>query len=116
MTGKLWYLNRLPIYQTTKPYVANLPLGVVPVGMRTNQVPKDYDGIQICDIRAYPEGFSLDHHGFMLSEDLKTSLEYDDFRDPDKVSGTYCDEMMRGLEQMTGAESSKVLHHAVRGS
>lgn len=116
VTGTLWYLDRLSLYQTTKPYVANFPRSLLPLGTRTNQVPKAYHDIKIHDIRTCSKKYSLDHHGFMLSQDLKTSLEYDDFADSKKVSSIYCEEIMRELERMTGASFSRTLHHAVSAS
>jgi tricorn protease-like protein len=114
VTGTLWYLDRLPIYQTTKPYIVNLPRSALPPGKRTNQVCSAYDGIRIRDIRTDAVNFSLDHHGFMLFVGLETSLRYEDFRDPTKVSDIYCKEVMGVLERMTGAETSRVLQNVVR--
>ena len=85
VTSTFWYLDQLPLYQTTKPYILNLPLSMVPAGKRTNQVCAAYAGIKINDIRTAETKFTLDRNGFELSKSIPMNLEYEEFRDPIKV-------------------------------
>ncbi|KAL9012805.1 MAG: hypothetical protein Q9173_002456 [Seirophora scorigena] len=112
VTGTLWYLDQLPLYRTTKPYVVNLPLSLVPAGKRTNQVSAAFTGIGIRDIRAAESEFDLDRHGFELSRSIPMTLKYDEFRDPIKVRDVYCETVKYALSHMTGAQSATILHQA----
>lgn len=114
VTSTLWYLDQAPLYRTTKPYIVNLPLSLVPPGKRTNQVCTAYADIKIRDIRAAEPRSTLDRNGFELSRSIPMTLEYDEFRDPIKVRDVYCERVKDALSSMTGAEFAKLLHQAVR--
>ncbi|KAI1490510.1 hypothetical protein F5X96DRAFT_694573 [Biscogniauxia mediterranea] len=114
VTSTLWYLKKLPLYETTKPYVVNLPLSHVPTGQRTNQDCLAYSGIQIKDIRTAEETPTLDRNGFELSGAIPLSLEYEEFRDPAKVREVYLENVKTALLEMTGADQAHALHLAIR--
>ncbi|KAI0593546.1 hypothetical protein F4775DRAFT_607624 [Biscogniauxia sp. FL1348] len=113
VTSTFWYLKNLPLYETTKPYVVNLPLSHVPAGQRTNQDCHAYSGIQVRDIRAAEETPTLDRNGFELSRSVPLSLEYEEFRDPAKVREVYLENVKTALLELTGAEYANSLHLAV---
>jgi hypothetical protein len=114
VTSTLWYLKNLPLYETTKPYVINLPLSQVPTGRRTNQECCAYSGIKVKDIRTAGKTLTLDGNGFSLSASIPLSIRYEEFGDPVKVKDVYCESMRKALLDMTGAEFAEVLHQAVR--
>lgn len=109
-----WYLKKLPLYKTTKPYIVNLPPSYIPSGKRTNQECAAYRGIRVHDLRMAEQVFTLDRHGFEHSNTIPMSLKYEDFFDPVKVEKVYCESMKATLLEKTGAESARLLHHAVR--
>ena len=113
VTSTFWYLDQLPLYQTTKPYIVNLPLSLVPAGKRTNQVSAAYADITVRDIREAEPKVSLDRNGFELSRSIPMTLEYEEFRDPIKVRDVYCEAVRSALSNMTGAQFATVLHQAV---
>ncbi|KND90092.1 hypothetical protein TOPH_05322, partial [Tolypocladium ophioglossoides CBS 100239] len=109
-TSTFWHLKDLPHYQTTKPYVVNLPLSLIPTGKRTNQDCFAYSGIKVRDLRSEEDTFTLDRNGFEVSTSIPMSLEYEEFRDPSKVRDVYSENVKAALLEMTGAESAHVLH------
>ncbi|KAF2434684.1 hypothetical protein EJ08DRAFT_426532 [Tothia fuscella] len=109
-----WYLDQLPVYQTTKPYIVNLPLSRVPAGKRTNQICAAYTDIVVRDIRAAETEYTLDRNGFELSRSIPMSLDYEDFRYPSKVRDIYCENVKHALVKMRGAELGDILHLAIR--
>lgn len=113
VTSTFWYLKDLPLYQTTKPYVVNLPLSHIPAGKRTNQDCLAYPGIKVKDIRTSEQEFTLDRNGFELSRSIPISLEYEEFGDSDKLRDVYCENVKSALLGMTGAESARVIHGTV---
>lgn len=109
-----WYLKNLPLYETTKPYIVNLPPSYIPAGKRTNQECAAYQGIRVHDLRTAEQNFTLDRHGFEHSKSIPMSLKYEEFFDPVKVEKVYCESIKATLLEKTGAESARLLHHAVR--
>ena len=113
VTAAFWYLKDLPLYETTKPYVVNLPQSYIPAGKRTNEDCFAYPGIRVEDIRKVEQIFTLDRNGFELSNSIPLGLQYEEFRDPTKVKDIYCENVKSSLLRVTGAESGHLLHQTV---
>ncbi|KAF1963708.1 hypothetical protein CC80DRAFT_557569 [Byssothecium circinans] len=110
----IWYLKNLPLYSTTKPYVVNLPLHMIPPGKRTNQISVAVPNIRIRDLREVKESFDIDNSGLQYKDDIHSAMAYEDWEDPEKIMNIYVKEVGDYLKRTLGAERTILLSQNVR--
>jgi len=108
-SATLWYLEDLPLYNDTKPYIANLPPTIVPPGKRTNQVSVAVPNVPVKDMRNAEKGFDIDVHGFQFTDEIKSSMSYEDWEDPARIANVYIKEVETYLKRSFGAEKAIVM-------
>ncbi|CAG9949516.1 unnamed protein product, partial [Clonostachys rosea f. rosea IK726] len=109
----LWYLQRLPIYTTQKPYYVNFPVpqnDAAPA--QHNILHERYDGIDIHDIRGNEDAFKIDTHGFQLVRD-STSMSNDDFEQDSIIRQRYYPEIISLVTKTLGLPG--LFHLSTRG-
>jgi hypothetical protein len=106
----MWYLERLPLYATEKPYTMRYePDGGIP---QTN-FQKVQRPMTVKSMREFGAGpFHLGECGFQRIE-LRSRLTSDEFWDNDKVQGVYIQEVKDALKRELGAKYVHVLDYAV---
>ncbi|KAJ5940794.1 hypothetical protein N7516_000962 [Penicillium verrucosum] len=67
--ASFYYLENLPLYQTTKPYHINIPHWALPPGQQCNEVSVPYTGISVTGIRSRQDEFKLDVQGFQVAHE-----------------------------------------------
>ncbi|CAG9949519.1 unnamed protein product [Clonostachys rosea f. rosea IK726] len=110
----LWYLQRLPIYTTQKPYYVNFPVpqnDAAPA--QHNILHERYDGIDIHDIRGNEDAFKIDTHGFQLVRD-STSMSNDDFEQDSIIRQRYYPEIISLVTKTLGATRVVPFEHTHR--
>lgn len=111
LTTKIYYLERLELYETEKPYMlAFTPPGtVIP---KTNHFYVPYE-VPVSDAQPWKHKFSLDVHGFQFNE-WATDLSADDFDDDDVVKSKYYPEIVEHMwRQFPESSQIHVLTHLV---
>ncbi|KAJ3496717.1 hypothetical protein NLG97_g2456 [Lecanicillium saksenae] len=99
----LWYLSRLSLYETQKPYFVNFP---VPADSpdappQHNLLHEQVSDIEIHDIRERESGFTLDTHGFELVRH-ETRLTNDDFENDESIRREYYPEIIDFISKKLG--------------
>ena len=60
-----WYLQKLPLWQSTKPYFINVPKSALPEGQPpTNEVSEPVSNIKVRDMREHPASCNIDQSAF----------------------------------------------------
>lgn len=111
----LWYLKRLPLYDTQKPYFINFP---VPsdgkdVPPQHNVLHEQVHDISITDIRGHESDFVLDTHGFELDHH-ETSLTNEEFEIDHIVREKYYPEIVAFISKKLGASRVVPFEHTHR--
>lgn len=106
----MWYLERLPLYETEKPYAMRYePEDGIP---QTNCKKIQYP-MTARSMREPGTGpFRLNECGFQTME-LRSQLTSDDFWDNDKVQSVYIAEVKEALKRDLGAKYVHVLDYAL---
>lgn len=125
--ARLWYLKRLDLYQTEKPYHINLPANALGRHAQSNEVSQEYAGIRIKSLRGFENDFNLDKNGFQIFEDIdcgddadwsthsaSAAPTSDVYADPDIVRKKYYPAIERLLKKKLGAQMTKAFTHDVR--
>ncbi|TPX18481.1 uncharacterized protein E0L32_011594 [Thyridium curvatum] len=84
--AKVYYLERLKLYETEKPYMVAFELPVN-TGSTTNHSYAPFQ-VHMTDAQSIKDSFSLDVHGFQF-EQWPTDLKPEDFDDDDTGLLTY---------------------------
>lgn len=124
--ARLWYLKRLDLYQTEKPYHINLPANALGRYAQSNEVSQEYAGIRIKSLRGFENDFNLDKNGFQIFEDIdcgddadwsthsaSAAPTSDVYADPDIVRKKYYPAIERLLKKKLGAQMAKAFTHDV---
>ena len=69
-----WYLQKLPLWQSTKPYFINVPKSALPGGQATtNEISEPVSNIRVKDMREHPASRNIDLSAFtFLCHDFST--------------------------------------------
>lgn len=97
-TTQIYYLERLKLFETEKPYMVtfDLPPGV---GLKTNHVYVPHQ-VSVCDAQSQKDQFSLDIHGFQFHT-WETSLQgSEDFDNSELVKSKYYPETVAHMERI----------------
>lgn len=97
-TTQIYYLERLKLFETEKPYMVtfDLPPGV---GLKTNHVYVPHQ-VSVCDAQSQKDEFSLDIHGFQFHT-WETSLQgSEDFDNSELVKSKYYPETVAHMERI----------------
>jgi hypothetical protein len=111
--SRIYYLARLPRYQTEKPFYVNFPVHDVPGVPQHNVLHERCEGIQIQDIRGREDEFRIDTQGFQLLQH-DTSMTSDDFENDRDVRAKYYPEIIKLLTQTLGASKVVPFEHTHR--
>lgn len=99
-----WYLKRLPIWNSTKPYFINVPQSALQEDQKSsNEISEPIADIPVRNMRDLPwpndidlRGFAFHVHEFGIREEV--------FRDPSGVRREYIPKVETWLKMVTGAE------------
>ena len=99
-----WYLQRLPLWQNTKPYFINVPKSALPEGQATtNEISEPVSNIKVRDIREHPASRNIDQSGFtFLCHDFPTPEHV--FQDLTSARRSYVPEAEDWICNELGAE------------
>ncbi len=112
LTTEVYYLERLRLYETQKPYMLtfDLPTGV---GKHTNHSYAPHR-VKVCDAQPRRTEFFLDTHGFQF-EEWETSFSSEDFDDDEIVTSKYYPDIKNRVQELfPNALEVHVLAHLVR--
>jgi hypothetical protein len=108
----MYFLDRSDLYETVKPYSfqyvleADFPLHNLELSLNTTRIHS---------MRKLIPDLSLDVQGFEVHK-LRTSMRYEDFRDPQKIQSVYVSELEEHLKRVLGATSVRGLDYQVSTS
>lgn len=99
-----WYLQRLPLWQSTKPYFINVPRSALPEGQATtNEISEPVSNIKVRDIREHPASRDIDQSAFtFLCHDFSTPEHV--FQDLTSARRSYVPEAEDWICNELGAE------------
>jgi len=80
---------------------------------RSNLIEAFYD-TEITNIREHAGDYKLDSHGFQPLLDSRTSMEYEDWNDEEKIKAVYYREVEDILKKQTGAHKVTIFDHTIR--
>jgi hypothetical protein len=92
------FLRRSPKYETEKPYSVRFPLGD---GLEQSNILRDKCLLQINTMRGRHD-LTLEECGFEVMR-FSSALSYEDFDDPESISGVYLPEVCKKLKQHLSA-------------
>lgn len=80
--AKTWYLKRLELYHTEKPYMITFDSSAF-AGSKTNHEYSEYEAV-MCDVHTSKTAFDINTHGFQF-RDWQTGLLSEEFADEDAI-------------------------------
>ncbi|KAI1144779.1 hypothetical protein F4825DRAFT_445537 [Nemania diffusa] len=113
VNSSFFYLSRLPIYETEKPFYVNFPVTEKSGSSHSNLSHDLYENILIRDIRGHEDKFGIDTHGFQLIRHA-TSMSNVDFENDASIRSKYYPEMEQLVIRLLGASKVFVFEHTPR--
>jgi hypothetical protein len=111
--GTVFYLERQPIYETTKPYFCYIPPKALNGHPITNQKYEEIS-LDVKDARGNESQFTLDQNGFEFAEHhLPDDYDFDRFQQDENLLLQYGREMENFLQKKLGAKKVIMFDHEV---
>lgn len=113
-TGKVFYLERQPLFETVKPYFCYISPQALNGHPITNQKYEEIS-IDVKDIRSSGAEFTLDQNGFEIAEHpLSDDYDFDRMQEDENLVLQYQQEMETFMEKKLGAKKVIIFDHEVR--
>lgn len=101
LKAPVFYIRPDPLYEAEKPYFMNIPVTYMK-GLKQTNVSYTMRMVSFHDIRGNESHYTVDKQGFALGN-MRTSLAYEDFEDPKKITTVYFQEVRNFLKKSLGA-------------
>ena len=111
--AEVFYLERLPLYEHTKPYFLSLPGDALPQLPQSNQCHEAHT-VEVCDARGHEYEFSLDVNGFEFTlHPLDPKFTYANLKSDPNLRDEYQSEVADFLKLKLAAKDVIIFDESV---